>query len=160
MALRIADLGVDKVYVGADPVTAIYVGADQVWSSFSAQGMDKSGSQNPNATLAKLVGFTARSGASVINDGLVVAGAGTALIEGSVNFSNGASSNHNARIYLNGSLLQTGTTFSGTGVGTVSVEAQPLAAGDVLELWAFSSLNSRSNVAAASTFLTITPAAT
>jgi hypothetical protein len=38
MPLQIADLAVDKVYVGADPVSHVYIGSDLVWQALIPGG--------------------------------------------------------------------------------------------------------------------------
>lgn len=165
MALRIADLAVDKIYVGADPVTAVYIGADLVWQSatLKSAGMVKSGSQAPviaASTWTELSSFTVDPTYpdTVITAGrLVASGPGTATVAASIGW-NGGSANKNGRVKVNGVVVSTLGAASLSAATQSWSFAQVLATGDTvsIEAWCDSGTESRRGIGAANTFLRYT----
>lgn len=123
------------------------------------QGMDKAGDFNPNSSATtKVPTWAARANSTVTAaHELPVVGTGRRTVTASVNFSGtGFSYNHRTYLYVNGVQALASVQRSNTGPLEVTGELD-LIDGDLLSVWAWSSFSSRSGIAAAGTFLTVTP---
>ena len=123
---------VELVSFGATEIATISIGDTIVWEAFSfvPSGMTKTGTQNLTTSWAKLLGWTAQSGSTVVDDALQVIGDNdSATITVSLPYTGSFSYPRTARVLLNGVVVATGPSVS-TSSGTLTANATGVAVED------------------------------
>lgn len=123
MPLQIGDTAVSSVYVGTDPVSRIHIGNDLVWQAYAGAGMDKSGGQTlGGSSWSQITSWTARSGSTVVSDGLVLPAGVTATAVVQVTYG-GSNAVNSCRVLAAGVVVGTAPAGGSAPTATITIPA-------------------------------------